>query len=329
MKKGYVSKNDAIGTFDNTMVCGIVGSPSDTVNSTQPPPTPSLPGSFPGCNFRYGKAFGQESDDYSDYDYISIWLNTPEMTTQNTDFNPYYQGTMLRKCLAAKKTPLFYAYIIAFEGRVKQGLKDCDVGTPSLCQGGADFIRGNREYLVSRYEHQASKIAEIIGTDGEAVFLIEPDFWQYYGDREQWNGVLSGEYMRALFDDFARAIKKHLPKAKISWDISAWIGEQGMRTWWSFFKSSPFVDFVHTSGGQARGELANIKPGELSWSVVNKITERKIIADCGYGVGGADSDNCWPWHSEGNVRDRTYEGVVAVTEGFTRYKDGFHRLNLC
>ena len=89
----------------------------------------------------------------------------------------YYQGAMLRKCLAMKKTPLFYAYIIAFEGRVKQGLKDCDVGTPSLCQGGADFIRANRQYLVSRYEHQALKSAEILGTDGEAIFLIEPDFW--------------------------------------------------------------------------------------------------------------------------------------------------------
>jgi len=30
---------------------------------------------------------------------------------------------------------------------------------------------------------------------------------------------LSGAYMRALFDDFAAAIKAQLPNAKISWDI--------------------------------------------------------------------------------------------------------------
>ena len=88
MKKGNVSKNDAISTFDTSMVCGIVGSAPDPVDPTQPPTPVSSGGSFPGCNFRYGKAFGQESDDYSNHDYISIWLNTPEMATQNTDFNP-------------------------------------------------------------------------------------------------------------------------------------------------------------------------------------------------------------------------------------------------
>lgn len=38
---------------------------------------------------------------------------------------------------------------------------------------------------------------------------------------------IQGEYMRALFDDIVRAIKQHLPDARISWDISPWIGEAG------------------------------------------------------------------------------------------------------
>lgn len=79
--------------------------------------------------------------------------------------------------MSLNKMPLFYAYIIAFEARTKAGLKDCDVGTPSLCQNGADFIRNNRAFLVNRYSYQASKIAEIIGRNANAVFLIEPDFW--------------------------------------------------------------------------------------------------------------------------------------------------------
>jgi hypothetical protein len=33
--------------------------------------------------------------------------------------------------------------------------------------------------------------------------------------------------MRALFDDIVRAIKQELPNARISWDISPWIGEVG------------------------------------------------------------------------------------------------------
>ena len=38
--------------------------------------------------------------------------------------------------------------------------------------------------------------------------------------------------MRELFDDMVAAIKSHLPKAMISWDISAWIGESGFRAWY-------------------------------------------------------------------------------------------------
>ena len=38
---------------------------------------------------------------------------------------------------------------------------------------------------------------------------------------------------------------------------------------------------MHTSGGQAHGETAEIKPNELKWSDVNQITGKRIIADCG------------------------------------------------
>ena len=87
--------------------------------------------------------------------------------------------------------------------------------------------------------------------------------------------------MRQLYDDIAITIKKNLPNALISWDISAWIGQSGMTTWWSYFKTSPYVDFIHTSGGQAHGELSTIKPNELSWSFMSTLTGRKIIADSG------------------------------------------------
>jgi hypothetical protein len=30
------------------------------------------------------------------------------------------------------------------------------------------------------------------------------------------------------------------------------IGEQGMRTWWGYFKDLGLVDLVHTSGGQVK-----------------------------------------------------------------------------
>lgn len=55
------------------------------------------------------------------------------------------------------------------------------------------------------------------------------DLRQYYGDNRQQNGPLSGEYMRELFDEFVSTIKAKLPNALISWDISAWIGQEAFK----------------------------------------------------------------------------------------------------
>ena len=140
-----------------------------------------------------------------------------------------------------------YAYIIAFEGKNK-GLHDCNDGHPNLCEKGANLIRQNRQQIINRYSMHAEKVSEYLGKDAVAVFLIEPDFYQYYHtDHKQEGGTLSGKEMRALYDEFGKAIKSHLPNALISWDISPWAD---LNTWWSFFKDSQYVDLIHTSGGQ-------------------------------------------------------------------------------
>jgi hypothetical protein len=187
------------------------------------------------CNFIKGKFnFGRDYRDganYSPYDHITIWMDTIDGNGK-TDFNNWYQGEMLRKAKSMGKTPVFYAYVIAFEARAKLGIQDCDVNPGySLCNKGANFIRQNADMLVQRYAHHASKIAEIMGRDATVVFKMEPDLWQYYGDSHQEGGTLSGQYMRGLFDRFVGAIKKQLPNACISWDISAWIGQEGLKEW--------------------------------------------------------------------------------------------------
>ena len=125
-----------------------------------------------------------------------------------------------------------------------------------------------------------------MGRNAIIVFLIEPDFWQFYGDRTQQGGNLSGQEMRSLFDDMVGSIKKNLPNAKISWDISAWIGEGGHNQWWGFFASSKDIDFINTSGGRMHGELDQLKDGELRWRFLSESTGKRIIADAGYGIGG-------------------------------------------
>jgi len=275
---------------------------------------------FPDGQFKHGIGFdGSVSDDvYKKHDYISIWINTID-SNGNTDFNPWYQGAMITKCLQLNKMPLFYGYIIAFEARAKKGIQDCDVNPGySLCTDGANYIRANRAALVGRYTHHSSAIAQALkDKNKEVVFVMEPDFWQFFGDSKQKGGTLSGPYMRTLFDDFAAAIKANLPNARISWDISAWIGQDGatgFKTWWSFFSTSKYIDFIHTSGGQAQGNTPSIKPNELFWSFVHQVTGKKIIADCGYGIGGAPSPNCGVWNSAAKAA-RIIDGVIALSEG--------------
>ncbi len=39
--------------------------------------SPVVNSAFPGCQFRNGRNYDQPGTDYSQYDYISIWINTP------------------------------------------------------------------------------------------------------------------------------------------------------------------------------------------------------------------------------------------------------------
>ena len=85
---------------------------------------------------------------------------------------------MIDACKQYNKIPVFYSYIIAFESRAQIGLNDCNVDPYwNYCHFGAKYIRENRQHLVNRYTHQAQKIAERLGRNGVAIFLMEPDFW--------------------------------------------------------------------------------------------------------------------------------------------------------
>lgn len=117
--------------------------------------------------------------------------------------------------------------------------------------------------------------------------------------------------MRDLYDAIAFEIKKNLPNALISWDISPWLSQSAMSAWWNFFKSSPNIDFIHTSGGQHHGELTTIQSHGLTWSYMSSLTGKKIIADSGYGVAGGASSNNWPWYIQSNVDARIRDGVIA------------------
>jgi hypothetical protein len=84
---------------------------------------------------------------------------------------------MLKIAKSLNKIPLFYGYVIAHEARNLEGLRDCDDGTPNLCDYGAQYIRKNRARILERYNHHSFNIANIMGKTSTVIFLIEPDFW--------------------------------------------------------------------------------------------------------------------------------------------------------
>lgn len=91
----------------------------------------------------------------------------------------------------------------------------------------------------------------------------------------------------------------------------------GMRKWWSYFASAS-IDFIHTSGGNARADLAQIKPNEVTYRFMSQTTGKKILADTGYGVAGTPSGHNSAWDDANNLRARQADGVISVSQANPR-----------
>lgn len=262
--------------------------------------------SFPNCKFKFGTFYGRVPGfDYSVVDYIALWLGDLKFKEGITD--------MLELCVNYNKTPVVYAYFIAFMSRDMWGLQDCNVGVPSLCQLGAAYVRTYRQLIISNYNNYSAKIANIIGKDREMIWLIEPDFWQYYGRSEQINGTLNGTYMRELFDDMASTIKSNLPNAIIAWNISPWLSNESMTTYWEFFKTSPYINFAYTSGGFST-PYTTIRPHQQTWAFMRSLTNLSVISDTGYGVAGNSTGYNPSWDDYTNLTERIKNGVISITQ---------------
>ena len=118
----------------------------------------SIQAKFDPCKFNFGMAYNGDINYPSEVDYITIWAGSDE------NFNQFWIGDMLKKCKSLGKTPVFYSYIIAFTARNDLGLKDCNVGTPNLCQKGANYIRDKKSRITAQYQKYASATKNIWGT---------------------------------------------------------------------------------------------------------------------------------------------------------------------
>ncbi|MDB5106308.1 MAG: hypothetical protein JWP91_3997 [Fibrobacteres bacterium] len=273
-------------------------------------PSPAHAGLNP-CKFNFGMSWQGPTYAYpAQIDYVTLWTGAEE------NFNTYWDGAMLNACKPGGKlegrTPVYYSYIIAFTARRDLGLKDCDVGTPNLCQQGADFIRQKRDRILSQYAKYASETAKVWGTRDPIVWLMEPDYYQYFSDKSQAGGPLTYAEAGALMDEIIATVKKNLPNAVFSMDISPWVSNPS--TWFAAFKMDAFT-YINTSGGRTDADDARIrKENTMTWKEVHELTRKPIIADDGYGVAGASTGHDATWDGPVNLNARIGDGVVAITQ---------------
>ena len=95
-------------------------------------------------------------------------------------FNPYWHGKLLEMAVQREINVVYYAYIIAFLAKQALGLNDCDVGSPSLCEQGALYVRENRKSILRTYSNFANETASRLGRRAEVrLFLAIPYLCSY------------------------------------------------------------------------------------------------------------------------------------------------------
>lgn len=262
---------------------------------------------FTSCKFMFGTDFdwlegNQGSEAAKNVDYVTKWI-------VDVDFNG--NGVYSRHvdyCKNNKKTPVYYGYVIAKAA----GLGDADVGG-ALATKGAAWLQNNVSKVVDYYRNFAKNVVSKYG-DNTVIWLMEPDYYQYFQNSQQ-SVQLSYSQAGTYMGQFIDAIKQSNTKALFAADITPWAADQG--TMRNYYTSLPLdkITFLFTSGGQSQGNSSTIKKeNKMTWSSIYNVTNKPMIADCGYGAGGGSTGHNSAWDDVNNLKSRIGEGVIAVTQ---------------
>ena len=267
------------------------------------------------CRFAFGTAFVGPHHDYGEVDHLSVWLGQAE--GGGVAFNDDWNGAALRVAKQLGATPVFYSYLIASLARQHAGLEDCDVGHPplTLCARGAAFVREQLKLILAAYESFARESASVGGRSLRVVWLLEPDIHQYSatGGVTQEGGGLPQLFMVELLRNITVLVRRHLPNAEFSMDISPWVTDQ--RAWLVPFLEGVDLSFMHTSGGRTDAHSERIRITDpTTWFEIHQISGLGLIADTGYGVAGESTGHDRSWDSVTNLGARVRDGVVALTQ---------------
>jgi hypothetical protein len=276
------------------------------------PDTPTAVQAFSDCRFH----FGTIDDKARQYPGLAAEVDLfggPWIGQKDT----FELGGICDEIKAGKplagKTPALVSYIIAFTARQDQNLQDCNMaGGNNLCTAGATYMRAHLEdRIIPKYETYAKGFAAACGTTQPIIWLMEPDFYQYSGQSQTqaYTFAEAGQIMARL----VATVKKNLPNAVFSMDISPWIPDNGA-AWYSKFTLSDF-SFVNTSGGGTDAANAKIRSNNsMTWAGVHEVTGKPIIADTGYGAGGGSAGHDGAWDIASNINSRIKDGVIAIIQ---------------
>ncbi len=267
---------------------------------------------FAECRFHFGATRDFAVDNSGIRNEIDYF--TPGWMGLSNTFDQEYVCEDVHGVLAGK-VPVVVAYVSAFYAKREQNLNDCNVGDPDLCTYGAQIIKENVQTITNIYESYAQGYAECLGTS-PIIFEMEPDWFQY--TLSEQTSPMTPTESGQIIAGFVNAMKKHLPNAYFSMDISPWVppsngGDQGAQ-WYANFDLSLF-DYINTSGGGTEADNIKIRSSnEMTWAGVHGVTGKMILADTGYGVNGASEGHDDVWDNPQHINARIADGVLGVAQ---------------
>lgn len=211
------------------------------------------------------------------------------------------------------KIPMLYTYLAAGNARSKSGLGDCNIGLPkyqTLCYGGANYIRNNREELLNEYITAAYAIKQVY-PQKPLLIQIEPDFYQY-NSNEQSGGGLSFTDAHSIVNSWTDAIKSILPNARLVMDVSPW--NQDLEGYSKGFRNFDYAGIVgkrFDPNGDGQCGIQNGIDCKTYNTIVNE-TGKKLILNDSFGPGGGLLSYNYNWQNRQLVEARWKDGVVAV-----------------
>ena len=278
---------------------------------------------FAQCRLHFGTIDSKAKDNPSmipELDFFTPgWMGLADTFDQGYVCDEGKLGATLGKLV-----PVIVAYVSAFYVKRHHGsLCDCNVNecgqtdgkANDLCHFGSQYIQQDLAAIVAVYESYAKGYAACYGTTRPIVFEMEPDFYQYTGSSQ--GDPMTKQEAGTIMGQFVSALRKSLPNAHFSIDISPWVDDNGQsngKDWYSHFDLSQFT-FVNTSGGSTLGANTKIRSdNNMTWSGVSQVTGKGVLADTGYGANGVSAGHDANWDDVNNLNARIGDGVVSISQ---------------